>query len=61
MADEGLGSERAVLVVARGQNSLLEALREFFEEFGWVDVIEDRREGSSLLARADREDTPSFA
>ena len=54
--------ERALLVVARGQNTLLETLREFFAEFGWVDVIEDRRQGPSLLPRArDREDTPSFA
>jgi hypothetical protein len=53
--------ERALLVVARGQNSLLEAVREFFAEFGGVDVIEDRRGGPSLLPRGDREDTPSFA
>jgi hypothetical protein len=53
--------ERALLVVARGQNSLLEALREFVAELGWIDVIEDRRQGPSLLPRPDREDTPSFA
>ena len=61
MAGTGPRDERALLVVARGQNSLLEAVREFFAEFGWVDVIEDRRGGSSLLPRTDREDTPSFA
>jgi hypothetical protein len=61
MADNESREERALLVVARGQSSLLEAVREFFAEFGWVDVIEDRREGPSLLPRADREDTPSLA
>jgi hypothetical protein len=53
--------QRGLLVVARGQHSLLEALREFCAELGWVDVIEDRRQGPSLLPRIDREDTPSFA
>ena len=53
--------ERAILVVARGQSSLLEAVRELFAEFGWVNVIEDRRGGPSLLPRTDHEDTPSFA
>lgn len=61
MADDGPRDERALLVVARGQVSLLEALREFVAELGWVDVIEDRREGASLLPRADRADTPSLA
>jgi hypothetical protein len=61
MAGGDSQDQRALLVVARGQNSLLEALREFFAEFGWVDVIEDRRQGPSLLPRGDREDTPSFA
>jgi hypothetical protein len=61
MAGSDSRDERALLVVARGQNTLLETLREFFEEFGWVDVIEDRRQGPSLLPRTDREDTPSFA
>ncbi|HEY7140886.1 MAG TPA: hypothetical protein VIE44_12345 [Methylomirabilota bacterium] len=61
MAGSDSRDERALLVVARGQGTLLEAVREFFAEFGWVDVIEDRREGSSLLPRPDREDTPSFA
>jgi hypothetical protein len=61
MAGTDPRNERALLVVARGQNSLLEAVRELFAEFGWVDVIEDRRGGSSLLPRTDREDTPSFA
>ena len=56
MAGTDPQDERALLVVARGQNSLLEAVREFFAEFGWVDVIEDRRGGSSLLPRTDRED-----
>jgi hypothetical protein len=61
MAGSDPRDERALLVVARGQGSLLEALREFFAEFAWVDVIEDRRDGSSLLPRADREDTLSLA
>ena len=61
MADNGSGEERALFVVARGQQSLLEALREFVAELGWVDVIEDRRQGPSLLPRSDRDDTPSFA
>lgn len=54
MADDGSRSERALLVVARGQSGLLEALREFVAELGWVDVIEDRRGGASLLPRTDR-------
>ncbi|HWC02229.1 MAG TPA: hypothetical protein VHF87_05620 [Methylomirabilota bacterium] len=61
MAGNDPRDERAILVVARGQGSLLEALRDLFAEFGWVDVIEDRREGASLLPRADREDTLSLA
>jgi hypothetical protein len=48
------------VVVARGQSSLLEAARELFAEFGWVDVIEDRRQGP-LLPRPNREDTTSLA
>jgi hypothetical protein len=61
MADNDPRDERALLVVARGQSSLLEAVRELFAEFGWVDVIEDRRQGPSLLPRADREDRASLA
>jgi hypothetical protein len=61
MAGSDSQDQRAVLVVARGQNSLLEAVREFCAELGWVDVIEDRREGFSLLPRTHREDTPSLA
>ena len=61
MADEGPRDDRALLVVARGQESLLEALREFVAELGWVDVIEDRRGGASLLPRAERPDRPSLA
>jgi hypothetical protein len=38
MAGTDPRDERALLVVARGQNSLLEAVREFFAEFGWVDT-----------------------
>ena len=49
------------MVVARGQVGLLEALREFVAEFGWVDVIEDRREGASLLPRTDRPDGTTLA
>jgi hypothetical protein len=61
MADDGLRNERAVLVVARGQVSLLEDLREFVAELGWIDVIEDRRQGTSLLPRTDRAERPSLA
>ncbi len=61
MADNDPRDERALLVVARGQSSLLEAARELFAEFGWIDVIEDRRQGPSLLPRPDPEDTPSLA
>jgi hypothetical protein len=61
MGDDGRRGERGLLVVARGQIGLLEALREFVAELGWVDVIEDRREGASLLPRADGPDRPSLA
>lgn len=61
MAGSDPQDRRAVLVVARGQSTLLEALREFCAELGWVDVIEDRRQGFSLLPRSDREDTPEPA
>jgi hypothetical protein len=54
MAGNDPRDQRALLVVARGQASLLEALREFVADLGWVDVIEDRRAGPSLLPRADR-------
>ena len=54
MAGNNPRDQRALLVVARGQRSLLEALREFVAELGWVDVIEDRRAGPSLLPREDR-------
>ena len=60
MADNDPRDGRALLVVARGQNSLLEAARELFAEFGWIDVIEDRRQGP-LLPRPNREDTPTLA
>jgi hypothetical protein len=61
MADGSSRDGRALLVVARGQVSLLEALREFVAELGWVDVIEDRREGRSLLPRVDSENPASLA
>ena len=66
MAGNDPRDERALLVVARGQSSLLEALREFFAEFGWVDVIEDRRAGAftapaRATSRADHGDRPSLA
>jgi len=61
MAGDDPRGERALLVVARGQSSLLEAARELFSDLGWIDVIEDRRQGPSLLPRPDREDTPSLA
>jgi hypothetical protein len=59
MTDGSSREERALLVVARGQASLLEALREFAAELGWVDVIE--AEGASLLPRSDPADRPSVA
>jgi len=61
MAGSDPQDRRAVLVVARGQNTLLEALRELCAELGWVDVIEDRRQGLSLLPRSDRANTPELA
>jgi hypothetical protein len=61
MADGSSQDGRALLVVARGQASLLEALRDFVAELGWVDVIEDRREGNSLLPRSEPADRPSLA
>ena len=60
MAGNDSRDERALLVVARGQSGLLEAIRELFAEFGWIDVIEDRRQGDSLLPRADGADTLSL-
>jgi len=61
MADDSPRDERALLVVARGQSRLLEALRDLVAELGWVDVIEDRRQAASLLPRADREGKPFLA
>lgn len=51
--------DRAVLVVARGQSSLLDAVREVVAALGWVDVIEDRRQKPSLLPRADGQPGPA--
>ena len=60
MAGSDPRDERALLVVARGQHRLLEAVREFFAEFGWVDVIEDAARGRRCSpGRTAR--TPSFA
>jgi hypothetical protein len=56
MAGDEPGDKRPLLVVARGQRSLLEAVRELFAELGGVDVIEDQ--GPSLLSREDRNDKP---
>ena len=61
MADNDPRDERALLVVARGQSSLLEALRDLVAELGWIDVIEDRRQTASLLPRADRGSQPFLA
>ena len=61
MAGNDRHDGRALLVVARGQGSLLEALRELVAELGWVDVIENRRDGPSLLPRPDRGDRPSLS
>jgi hypothetical protein len=61
MAGNDPRDQRGLLVVARGQASLLEALREFVAELGWVDVIEDRRAGLSLLPRADRAATGALS
>jgi hypothetical protein len=52
MAGDEPGDKRPLLVVARGQRSLLEAARELFAELGGVDVSEDQ--GPSLLSRQDR-------
>ena len=52
-------SDRAFLVVARGQSSLLTEVREVVAALGWVDVIEDRRQRPSLLPRADGQPGPS--
>ena len=57
MAGDEPGDKRPLLVVARGQRSLLEAARELFAELGGVDVIEDQ--GLSLLSREDRNDKRS--
>lgn len=59
MAGDESGDERPLLVVARGQRSLLELVRELFAEVGGVDVIEDQ--GPSLLSREDRKNSPSPA
>ena len=61
MAGTDPRDERALLVVARGQNSLLEAVRELFAEFGWVDVIEDRRQGAVPAPPRRQRGTHSFA
>jgi hypothetical protein len=57
MAGDEPGDKRPLLIVARGQRSLLEAVRELFAELGGVDVIEDQ--GPSLLSREDRSDNLS--
>jgi hypothetical protein len=59
MAGDEPGDKRPLLVVARGQRSLLEAVRELFAELGGVDVIEDQ--GPSLLSCEDRNDKPQRA
>jgi hypothetical protein len=59
MAGNEPRDERPILVVARGQGSLLEGVRELFAELGGVDVIE--HQGPSLVSRADREDSASLA
>ena len=52
MAGDESGDQRPLLVVARGQRSLLESVRELFAEVGGVDIIENQ--GPSLLSREDR-------
>jgi hypothetical protein len=59
MAGNEPRDQRPILVVARGQRSLLEAVHELFAELGGVDVIE--HQGPSLVSRADREDSASLA
>ena len=59
MAGDEPWDKRPLLVVARGQRSLLEAVRELFTELGGVDVIEDQ--GPSLLSCEDRNDKPQRA
>src|SRR5215510_3551690 len=53
--------QRSLVVVARGQSSLLEAVRALAAELGGVEVIEDRRYRPSLLPRGDRECVPYSA
>jgi hypothetical protein len=57
MGGDESGDERPLLVVARGQRSLLESVRELFAEVGGVDVIENQ--GPSLLSREDRKNSSS--
>jgi hypothetical protein len=57
MAGNESGDERPLLVVAQGQRSLLESVRELFAEVGGVDVIENQ--GPSLLSREDLKNSPS--
>ena len=51
--DEGDG--KALFLVARGTLDLFDELKAFVEELGWVRVVEDRRNESTLLPREGRE------
>ena len=57
MVGDEPGDKRPLLVVARGQRSLLESVRELFAEVGGVDIIENQ--GPSLLSREDLKSSPS--
>lgn len=52
-ADEG--DDKALFLVARGSLDLLQDLKAFVEDLGWVRVIEDRRHENILLPREGRE------
>ena len=56
MAGDESGDQRPLLVVAQGQRSLLESVRELFAEVGGVDVIENQ---GPLLSREDCKNSPS--
>ncbi len=56
----GDGTTPAYLVVARGHEDLLAELRSVVREgLDWVRLIEDRRDGGTLLPRGDGPDGPS--
>jgi len=48
-------ADQRYLVVAKGHQDLLSELRRVVGEFGWVRIIEDRRDDPTLLPRSGRE------